>query len=318
MQYGPPDEIIAFYNTENFFSPNSSVEKIEKTRILQNWDDWKYKNKLHKIAQVFQFIEDEHGKLPVFIGLAEVQGESVLYDLVYLPPFNRNYGFIHIDSPDERGIDVAVLYDKSRIKITGTESITFFFNELHLPRRNYDATRDVLYVSFEMEGEAYHAFVFHLPSKRERDINLPKRKYILDKIKIRLKDLAKEKANVILLGDFNDNPDSELMQDLLHDEELGQLLVNPFVETFNRKKYSTFHYSEGLLFDQILVSKNMKNGEAPLQLEETAVFNSPKISSRDKKFAQRPFRTYAGTRYLGGYSDHFPVLAKFNYKNKKL
>ena len=316
MDQGDSVEIISFYNTENFFSPNSSVDTIEKTRLLQNWDDWKYKNKLHKIAQVFQFIEEEHGALPMFIGLCEIQSESVLYDLLYLPPFERKYGFIHINSPDERGIDVAALYDKSKIKILDTESITFFFNELHLPRRNYDATRDVLYVSFEFQEEIYHTFIFHLPSKRERDVNLPKRAHILEKMKARLLDLAKEKANIILLGDFNENPDSPLIKALLTDEKLGDLFKNPFAELYEKKQFSTFHYQDGLLFDQILVSESISSGEANLWFRDAMVFNSERISSKDKKFSQRPFRTYAGTRYLGGYSDHFPVLAKFNSKKK--
>lgn len=314
MNQGDSLEIISFYNTENFFSPNSSVETIEKTRLLQNWDDWKYRNKLQKIARVFQFIEEEQGALPMFIGLCEIQSESVLYDLLYLPPFERKYGFIHINSPDERGIDVAALYDKSKIKILDTESITFFFNELHLPRQNYDATRDVLYVQFQYLEDVYHAFIFHLPSKRERDVNLPKRAHILSKMKSRFEELAKENANIILLGDFNENPDSSMIKDLLEDENGVKLFKNPFEELYKKNQFSTFHYKDGLLFDQILMSEGIFTGSASLRFLEAKVFNSERISSKDKKYSQRPFRTYAGTRYLGGYSDHFPVLAKFNSK----
>ena len=104
-------ELILFYNVENLFSPDPKPKhKLDPTISgFKNWDERKYQNKLHKIANVFRLIEEQEEVLPMIVGLAEVYGEQNLKDLVALEPFNNHFGVVHYDSLDERGVDTALL-----------------------------------------------------------------------------------------------------------------------------------------------------------------------------------------------------------------
>lgn len=305
-------ELVLFYNVENLFSPDpKAIHKLDPTVSgLRNWDDKKYKNKLHKIATVFRLIEEKEGVLPMIIGLAEVNNQENLKNLIELEPFNNNFGIVHYDSLDERGVDTALLYDKRKISLLDSEAISFVFEKHHEKPDILDTTRDVLYCRLNYkEQEVINVFVAHLPSKREKDINKPKREFILESINQRIVKIAHEsRESVIVCGDFNENPVEKNVMKLLFDEEKNQIFRNEFLELYHRKIYSTFHHKEGLLFDQIILSENFFKPEFSINFEQAVVFNSEKISTWDKKFQRRPFRTYSGTRYLGGYSDHYPVF----------
>lgn len=303
-------ELLSFYNVENLFLPDPSPRhKLDPTNSgLRNWDERKYKNKLFKIAHVFQLMQEKNGMLPFIIGLSEVSGRKVLEDLVQLSPFNSEYGIVHYNSMDERKVDVAMLYDKKKVEIVDSEAITFFFEIENKNTEYYDTTRDVLYSKLKYENEIIHVFIAHLPSKREKDVNKPKRIFILNEIQRRILNIVNVGGNVILCGDFNENPDDENLEKILYDNSHGKVLNNPFQQLFSSGNYSTFHYKSGLLFDQIILSESFFKEDNMLSFQSAEVFRSEKISSRDKRFEGRPFRTYSGTRYLGGYSDHFPVF----------
>lgn len=307
-------EMFSFYNVENLFLPDPKpVHRLDPTRSgLRNWDEKRYRNKLFKISHVFQLMKEENGVLPFLIGLSEVSGRKVLEDLVEMEPFNSEYGIVHYNSMDERKVDVALLYDKSKVDIIDSETITFFFEIINKKNtENYDTTRDVLFSKIKYKGTVINVFIAHLPSKREKDINEPKRDFILNEIRSRiLKIVHDENEHVILCGDFNENPDDEKLVKILYDNDHGKVLVNPFLELFSTRNYSTFHYKSGLLYDQIIMSESLFDNDT-LVFQNAQIFNSEKISSRARNFEGRPFRTYAGTRYLGGYSDHFPVFVKF-------
>lgn len=311
-------ELVLFYNVENLFSPDPKPNhKLDPTASgFRNWDERKYKNKLHKIANVFRLVEEKEGILPMIIGLAEINNEENLKDLVELEPFNNNYGIVHYDSLDERGVDTALLYDKRKISVLDSEAISFVFEKHHENSDNLDTTRDVLYCRLNYYNkEIINVFVLHLPSKREKDINKPKRAFILDSIGERIvKTIEKNKESVIVCGDFNENPDEENVMKLLYNDEKNKILKNQFLELFQSKKYSTFHYKDGLLFDQIILSNHFFEPNFGIHFKQAEVFNSEKISSWDKKFKGRPFRTFAGSRYLGGYSDHYPVYVILEQK----
>ena len=304
-------ELIVFYNVENLFSPDPKpTHKLDPTSSgLRNWDERKYQNKLHKIANVFRLIEERESVLPMLIGLAEVNSQENLNDLVELEPFNHQYGIVHYDSLDERGVDTALLYDKRKISILDAEAISFVFEKHHENPDNLDTTRDVLHCRLNyFSKEIINVFVVHLPSKRERDINKPKRAFILNSINEKIVKIVQEsRESVIVCGDFNENPVEENIIKLLYDENMNKILRNEFETLFQNKNYSTFHYKDGLLFDQIMLSEDFFKPESAIKFQQAVVFNSEKISNWDKKFHGRPFRTYAGTRYLGGYSDHYPV-----------
>ncbi|SIQ17796.1 Endonuclease/Exonuclease/phosphatase family protein [Chryseobacterium sp. RU37D] len=306
-------ELFSFYNVENLFLPDPKPKhKLDPTISgLKNWDEKRYENKLFKIAHVFQLMKEEEDVLPFMIGLSEVSGRKVLEDLVKMDPFNSEYGIVHYNSMDERKVDVALLYDKNKVEVVDSETITFFF-EIIKKNTNYDTTRDVLYSKIRYKGEIINVFIAHLPSKREKDINKPKRTFILNEIRGRILNIVNEdKEHVILCGDFNENPDDENLVKILYDDGHEKILENPFQQLFSTRNYSTFHYKSGLLYDQIILSKSFFHNNNVLSFQNAQVFNSEKISSRNRKFEGRPFRTYAGTRYLGGYSDHFPVFVKF-------
>lgn len=308
-------ELFSFYNVENLFLPDPKpVHKLDPTISgLRNWDDRKYKNKLFKISHVFQLMKEENGVLPFIIGLSEVSGRKVLEELVKMEPFHSKYGIVHYNSMDERKVDVAMLYDKEKIEVMDSEPISFFFEIIDKNTGDYDTTRDVLYSKVKYKEEVINIFITHLPSKRDKDPNKPKRSFILGEIRERILNIVNaENEHVILCGDFNENPDDENLVKILYDDDHRKVLENPFQQLFSTRKYSTFHYKSGLLFDQILLSKSFFENRG-LRFQNAQVFNSEKISSRDRRFEGRPFRTFAGTRYLGGYSDHFPVFVQFEY-----
>lgn len=306
-------ELFSFYNVENLFLPDPKpIHQLDPTRSgLKNWDEKRYENKLFKVSHVFQLMKEENGVLPFMIGLSEVSGRKVLEDLVKMKPFDSEFGIVHYNSMDERKVDVAMLYDKSKVEVIDSETITFFFEIINENTKYYDTTRDVLYSKVKYKGEIINVFIAHLPSKREKDINKPKRTFILNEIRERIMNIVNvEKEHVVLCGDFNENPDDENLVKILFDNQQKAILMNPFQELFFSRNYSTFHYKSGLLYDQIIVSKSLFDNEV-LTFQDAHVFNAEKISSHTRKFEGRPFRTYAGTRYLGGYSDHFPVFVKF-------
>jgi len=303
-------ELLSFYNVENLFLPDPIPKhRLDPTNSgLRNWDERKYENKLLKIANVFQMIKEQKDILPFIIGLSEVSGKEVLEELIQMHPFNSEYGIVHYNSMDERKVDVALLYDKRKVDVIDSEAITFFFEIKNKNTENYDTTRDVLYSKLRYKEEMIHVFVAHLPSKREKDVNRPKRLFILNEIRERILNIVNDDGQVILCGDFNENPDDENLVKILYGNSQEKILENPFQQLFSTGNYSTFHYKSGLLFDQIILSESFFNEDHMLSFQSAEVFNAPKISSRDKRFEGRPFRTYSGTRYLGGYSDHFPVF----------
>jgi hypothetical protein len=308
-------EMIAFYNVENLFTPDLiPVHKLDPTASgLRNWDDRKYQNKLFKIAHVFQLMKESEGCLPMIIGLSEIQGRKPLEDLILLEPFNNNFGIVHYESLDERGVDVALLYDKNKIEIISSAPITYFFNVEAAKTEYFDTTRDVLFCKIKYKNASLNVFVLHLPSKREKDINKSKRDYIIHDLNQKVAEiLQKQNEYVVILGDFNENPNAENVNNLLYDINFNKILDNPFLTLFKMGNYSTFHHKDGLLFDQMILSRNFISTQYVLNYVESKIFNHENLRSWDKKFSDRPFRTFAGTRYIGGYSDHFPIISIFS------
>ena len=307
-------ELVAFYNVENLFSPDPpAVHPLDPTPSgLRNWDERRYRNKIQKVAQVFELMREAENVLPMIIGLSEIQGQAPLDELAAMSPFNSDYAVVHYDSMDERGVDVALLYDKNKLELISSEPITYFFEIEDNNPANYDTTRDILRCKFKYAGEIIHVFVLHLPSKREKNINKPKREFILNDIREKIIEISSNlEEAIIICGDFNENPDDDNVKNLVYDDQSDKLLENPFLDLYLNNNYSTYHRRNGLLFDQILLSKQFFETSFPLNFKAAKIFNHYKLSSWDKKFASRPFRTYAGSRYLGGYSDHFPVLTAF-------
>lgn len=286
-----------FYNVENFFPPNQNLNSG-----LYNWDEYKYRLKVKKISNVFRFIKEDFGIIPPIIGLAEIGARSVLEDLTSENSVLNGYEIIYNESQDSRGLSVALLFDANLIQV---ENISFLSFELD---GNEAKTREILSAEMLYHSQKLQIFVVHLPSKRARDEKRELREHICEQIKILISAYSEQKKSVILMGDFNENPDSKLIKNLTTDHLGNPILSNPFEELWIENKVTTFHGKTGLCFDQIIFSENHFINQYRTLASESNIYDSYKLRNKHHKNSNFPFRTYSGSRYLGGYSDHFPVL----------
>jgi len=305
----PNIHTVAFYNTENLFDIYDD-EKIHDGDFLPNadkrWTAKRYKKKLRKLGFAISNIgRKETGKHPVLVGLAEVENALVLQDLMASKHLAESpYNFVHYDSKDERGIDVALLYDETFFKVEASEVFSLeLYNDAGLP----DYTRDVLLVTGKLENERIHVIVNHWSSRREGEKETEhKRMAGSNKVgeiisSIRLQD---EHAKVIIIGDFNDDPKSKSIKRLVE----GFDLYNAIEPLQSYTRGTTNHNRQWNLFDQILVTQSLFE-KAPnrLQFDAGNIFDEEFLKLFKGKYKGTPFRTYVGKKYKGGYSDHFPV-----------
>lgn len=315
--------VIGFYNTENFFDVADDPDKFENEYTPEGsrkWTQNRYENKVWKIASVISELGfKETGSPPLFLGLAEIENDSVLKDLInseHLKEFN--YDFIHFDSLDERGIDNAILYRKDLIELIKSEPIRLVYRN----PENYDDTdfsRDILYAKFKLGGSEIHSFVVHLPSRRDVDVNRNFRNEILMKIRIRVDQILEvdPQAQIVVMGDFNGNPNDSDARLILKTTDVlnftSNEMYNPMIQMFP-KKGSLKHEGRWILFDQILFSQSFfERTVGGILFHSAHIYNDRSVQDWNRRFKGSPFRTYAGKKYLGGYSDHFPVYAIINY-----
>lgn len=314
---------IAFYNTENFFDTIDDPEKYENEYTPEGsrkWTQKRYENKVWKISSVISEIGmKETGAPPLFIGLAEIENDTVLKDLInseHLAEYN--YDFIHFDSLDERGIDNALLYRKDLIQEIKSEPIRLTY----LKPPDFLATdfsRDILYTKFQAGNQQLHVFVVHLPSRRDVDVNREFRNNFLAEIRMKVNEIlvVNLDAQILVMGDFNGNPNDvdaqEILKTTLDKEFYNDELFNPMLGMLY-KTGSLKHEGRWILFDQLLFSKSfLGEKEGNFRFQSAHIYNDHSVQEWNRRFKGSPFRTYAGTKYLGGYSDHFPVYAILNY-----
>ncbi len=308
---------IAFYNVENLFdtedNPNTHDDDFLPS-AKKRWTDKRYLNKLHKLSTVIPKIgEDDNIESPVIVGLAEVENKKVLIDLVETKHIkDQKYKFVHFDSLDERGIDVALLY-KEEFKVDYTEVFSLnFSNENGSP----DFTRDILLVKGLLNKQLVFIIVNHWSSRRS-GVNETEHKRILAAKKVNqiILQIKKEEEDpkIIVMGDFNDNPNDNSLVSLEEDSQL----FNPFKTVWSKDKGSLNYNFEWLMFDQILVSTNFLDPNSILEFEKANVYNTKFLTQYDGKFKGQPYRSHVGKHYKGGYSDHFPVflILKLNKKS---
>jgi endonuclease/exonuclease/phosphatase family metal-dependent hydrolase len=300
---------VAFYNTENLFDIYDD-EKTHDNDFLptadKRWTKKRYKQKLRKLGYAITNIgRRETGKPPALIGLAEVENAAVLQDLIDSKHLaESHYNFVHYDSKDERGIDVALLYDTTLFKVDSSEIFSLeLYNDAGLP----DYTRDILLVSGELDGFNVHVIVNHWSSRREGEKETEHKRIAgSDKVgeiisSLRLQD---KDAKIIVIGDFNDDPTSKSIERLV----TGYGLFNAFETLRAYNRGTTKHNRQWNLFDQILVTANFLEKSAnTIQFESSNIFDEEFLKRFEGKYKGAPFRTYVGKKYKGGYSDHFPV-----------
>ncbi len=309
---------IAFYNVENLFDTINDPLKFDDNRTPLGKDKWTsehYNDKVHKIAQVLSEIGADKTKTsPDIIGIAEIENKSVLVDVINDPILKKeNYSIIHFDSPDARGIDVALLYKKEAFVPMSFQNFELI---LHDENGYRDYTRDQLLVSGFFDNEMIHFIVNHWPSRRGGETkSRPKReaaarlnKKIIDSLL--KKDLS---AKIICMGDLNDDPTNSSMKKVLKTESkidsiTPRSLYNPMEKMAKQGMGSLAYRDHWNLFDQIFFTGELlKNDEISYRFWKAGIYNDKKLVINRGRYKGYPFRSYAGGKYQGGYSDHFPV-----------
>lgn len=306
-------QVVAFYNVENLFDIYDDSRTYDNDFLpinVKKWTPKRYDNKLRKLGStISQIGEKETGKHPAIVGLAEVENAKVIEDLIATNHLkNCNYNYVHYESLDERGIDVALLYDTNAFEVTHSE---VFQIDLTNERGEPDYTRDILLVSGLLDGELIHVIINHWSSRREGEKESePKRMASSNKVAYIIETLKAEnvEAKIIVMGDFNDNPSNNSVKQLVENSNL----YNPMETLRSFSRGTTYHNRQWNLFDQILITTNFfKNSTTAFEYDSANIFDEAFLKLFSGKFKGTPFRTYVGKKYNGGYSDHFPVYAIF-------
>ncbi len=308
---------VAFYNLENLFDTKNDPGKLDDDFTpdgKKKWTRKRYKKKIHQLAKTISKLgKKTTGYGPVLVGIAEVENKHVIEDLLKARPLNKDtYSYVHFESPDERGIDTALLYNREYFKPLFTKAV-----ELHINNTNgdRDTTRDILYVHGRLNDEDVHLFVNHWPSRRDgEDITAYKRMKAAETILSFMSEIESDTAdpNYIVMGDFNDGPDAESIRHLVSSKNL----YNPMTKLASPERGSANYRRTWSLFDQIIVSHSFFNYEKGTHsFTHANIFDDYFLTEWKGKYRGNPFRTYVGKKYLGGYSDHFPVFIQLTYNS---
>lgn len=318
---------IAFWNVENLYDTINDPLKDDE-EFLPNgknmWNTEKYYQKLKNLSSVIAKLGDPLLKqAPAIIGLAEIENKTVLQDLVKQDLLKKNnYQIIHYDGPDKRGVDVALLYNPEYFKLFATKRYT-----LTLKNDTSFATREQLVVSGKLMGEEIYFIVAHWPSRRGGAESNDKRIEAANLGRRIVDSLFKinTQASIIYMGDLNDDPKDESVSKVMNcatdrnSIQKGQLF-NPMF-AMHQGETGTLSYKQAWnLFDQTLLSAPLLNSQSKIRFVQSFIFNDEMVREQEGKFKGEPFRTYAGSKYLGGYSDHFAVytILTITQKSKQI
>jgi hypothetical protein len=316
---------VAFYNLENLFDTidNANVKDGEFTpQGYAKWNSVKYLNKLEKLASVISGIGNaENTDGPAVLGVCEVENKGVLLDLTQQEKLKKlSYSIVHADSPDKRGIDVALLYQEKYFSVKKVNTHTLYLTDPITGERIY--TRDQIVVSGKLLGEPTSFIVNHWPSRRGGQIaSAPKRmaaaqlnRHIIDSLYA-----VDNLQNIIIMGDFNDDPDNQSITEYLkakHDVHTLHKndLFDGMYNLFKNGQGTLCYHDKWNLFDQIIITENLIAGTGTLKFRSVSIYNPDYLKQHEGRFMNYPFRTLAGSKYLGGYSDHFPVYMILDIK----
>jgi hypothetical protein len=307
---------VGFYNVENLFDTkdDENVNDIDFTPQGKNlWNDSKFQKKIKNISKVIKEIGiDVNPDGLAIVGLSEIENRGVIEKLVSHENIaQRNYQIIHYDSPDRRGIDVALIYNPNYFKFKSSKNF-----KLKLESNPSFKTRSQLLVSGNLLGERIHFIIAHWPSrsggeKRSNPNRIAAAKLgrsIIDSIQ-----KSEPDAKIIYMGDLNDDPTNEsLTKYMLSNGKKKKLankdMFNPMYEMYKKGIGSLAWRDTWNIFDQLLLSPTLLNGNIKeLQFYNSKVFRKPYLIQLDGNYKGYPLRTYAGGNYKGGFSDHLPV-----------
>ncbi len=310
--------IVAFYNLENFYDTinNPIVNDDDFTpEGIKHYTSDIYLDKVTKLSTVIsQLASDITQAGPAILGVAEIENDTVLNDLIHHPLLqNKHYQFIHYDSKDARGIDVALIYQP-----------TFFVPEkaeklfVTLPGNSKEAyfTRDILYVKGQLGGETVHIYINHWPSRRGgEERSSPARDAAALVCKKHANDILHSNLNakIIIMGDLNDDPDSHSITTVLKAKRKIEIqqpyeLFNPWATFYENGIGTLANRDSWGLFDQIILSKAwLDQYQEGLYYYQARIFSRNFLKEDNGRFKGYPMRTWDGNTYRGGYSDHFPT-----------
>lgn len=308
---------VVFYNVENLFDIKNNPFTNDDAFVPdgdQHWNSYRYWEKLKSISKVVDSIG--MGYPPAIIGMCEVENDSVLFDLCKRSPMRKHkYEYIITQSNDDRGINVALLYQRDEIKILSTKEFTPVFDE-HAEKR----TRNVLHVSGKIiNSDTLDLFVCHFPSrakgiKRTQSYRIQTAKLVRQKTDSIL--AIRKLPHIIIMGDFNDYPDDISIRHILEaksltSEKQPNELYNMFLHRALDKDFGTYKYrGKWKILDQFIVNGNLLKEENKTRVKDFSaqVYSADFILEKDTKYGgMKPFRTYSGWTYLGGISDHLPI-----------
>lgn len=309
---------VMFYNVENLFNPNDDSTKADEEYMpggMRGWTFNRMKRKQINIAKVVLAVGGWDP--PEIIGLCEVEDRIVLYGLTNDTPLkNFGYKIVHLDSPDPRGIDVAMLYRPEKFRLLTQKMV-----HVRFPFDTASRTRDILYVKgIACKKDTMHIFVNHWPSKFGGALTtIPKRKYVASVVK-RLADsllTINPDSKILIMGDLNDTPFDESVNKVLgakmdsvnlKSNDLYNMLAGAGVSW----NHGTIKFREEWeTIDHMIVSVPMLKYTTPSSMH---IFDAPFLLQDDEAwFGKKPFRTYYGAKYIGGFSDHLPVYMDFTF-----
>jgi hypothetical protein len=303
---------IVFYNVENLFDTWDDPLTSDEEFTPQNQRHWTKERFEQKIRMIYKsLISCGNGQFPDIIGLAEVENLWVIEQLILQTPLNKvPYGIIHKESPDPRGIDVALLYRKDKVKAIDYEHISVYGGGKY-PFRS----RDILHFTAQLDKEQIHFFVNHWPSrsggyietKSKRDVTARILRKSLDSLLIKSPN-----AKILLMGDFNATPKEKCFTDLLKTlpypgNENPEYLTNLSTQWTKSAPGTIRNAGQWEVFDQMICSHNLLTNNK-LRIGQSEICDFDFLLEPDPAYlGEKPFRTYLGPVYHGGTSDHLPV-----------
>lgn len=310
---------IAFYNLENLFDTINDPNKFDEfSPIMELKTDRSaiFKEKIKNMAGVIADIgADMTHNSPAIIGVSEVENREVLENLVNDSLLiSKDYGIIHFDSPDTRGIDVALLYQKKLFTPISSSKHELKIYDDDNQKRIY--TRDQLLVSGQLDGDLIHLIVNHWPSRRGGEARSRPKRIAAAKLNQHLVDSLQNVspyAKIIIMGDLNDNPTNASLKDVLKVKSKktkvsSRGIYNPFETIFKNGFGTTAYRDSWSLFDQILITKPLiEKNFSSYRFYKASIFNANYLIQSSGRYKGYPFRSWGYSGYTKGYSDHFPV-----------
>jgi len=307
---------VMFYNVENFFDCNHDTLKNDYEFLpggIRGWTPTRFWKKAGQIAKVVAAVGEY--TFPAIVGLAEVENENCIQSLLRGSPLkNAKYSYVHVESSDTRGVDVCLLYNRYLFKVTNFKALKITFEDDSTKK-----TRDVLYVfGNTYSGDSMHFFVCHFPSRLGGVLESETyRRQVAVRIRQKVDSIyLKDKCpNILIMGDFNDYPtDRSISLDLkathpASSPEPGSLYNLMLPMDGNPEAGTNKHQADWGILDQMLVS-----GNALIHTKGGHIFDADFLQIEDQRWlGRKPFRTYHGMAYQGGFSDHLPVYADFYF-----